>query len=231
MRIILLIAVVTLAGCGSPQEPTPGNGPNENAVRFFKGTSVLKADDDWPVMFRSGHLVMSVYPPVASKVKLEVENTKGEWSPMDRDASLAQETMVVVPYRVANISHAKSFAIDDEVAIVCKMIDWRDHNRMIGAVDDHRPDVDTASPVRVLAPVAGYLGGVVMNRPFKLAPGASVAGVAAFRLVDIEILLDGDGPDNLAFFARVTSSMTDDTAAAIVDIPATFVIPKKSAQN
>jgi len=223
MRLILLIAVALSAGCtNAPQSPPD---PNENTMQLFGDTVEIPTDTEWPVMVRSGHVVVSVYPPIASKVKLEVENTDGQWSPMDRESPLANETMVVVPYRVANVSNATSFAIDDSVTIICKLVDWRERQRYIGSIDHHKPDRDTASPMRVVAPADGYLGGIVQNRPYKLPPGASAAGAAVFRAVDIATLTDGDDR-NLAISCVVASDSTGNKAAVLVDIPASFAVPK-----
>jgi len=223
MRMIILIAFVMVAGCGkSPQTP---DDPNENTMQLFGDTVEIKTDTEWPVMVRSGHVVVSVYPPVTSKVKLEVENTDGQWSPMDQSDPLANETMIVVPYRVANVSHATSFAIDDSVTIICKLADWRDRKRHIGSIDHHKPEFDDSSPKRVVAPADGYLGGIVQNRPYKLPPGASAAGAAVFRAVDIATLTDGDDR-NLAISCVVASDSTGNKAALMVDIPASFVVPK-----
>ena len=167
---------------------------------------------------------MSVYPPVASKVKLEVENN-GEWSPMDREAELAQETMIVVPYRVSNISLKEAYKIDDRITVVCKLVDWRDNKYQIRSLDHHDPAVDTGSPMRIVAPADGYLGGVVEFRPFELAAGLSVAGAAVFRAADIDTLTGGDDR-NLAVACFAVSDSTGDQATAVVDIPAYFTIPK-----
>lgn len=223
MRIILLIAVVGIVGCS--KSPKPDVDPNENAAMTLEGTRAIKSDVNWPVMFTSGHLVVSVYPPVASKVKLEVENRKGDWSPMDQSDPLASEVMMVVAYRVSNISHKEAFAIDDTVTIVCKLVDWRNTDRFVGSLDYYSDGVTLGRPLRIVAPADGYLGGVVQLRPFELAAGRSVAGAAAFRAVDIATLSDGDDK-NLAVACFALSDSTGDQAAAVVDIPADFVVPK-----
>jgi len=217
MRMILLIAFVMVAGCGKPQTPVADEQPKPEAndssgVLLIDGTTIVETETTWPIVFRKGHLLVSVYPPVASKVKLEVENTKGEWSPMDQT-----DQMAVFPYRVVNASHAQAFAIEDSVKVVLSIVDWRDSTRQVRSIDNHDPKITRGRPVRVIAPADGYLDGIVQNRPYSLPPGKAVAGAAVFHLGD---LADFDeavgGGENVGIACSVESDSTGDVASAVI---------------
>lgn len=229
MRMMLLLAFAIASGCGEPRPPA---NPYENNIVLIGDTMMIKSESDWPMMFRNGHLVISVYPPVASKVKLEVEDADGKWSPISPDLPVAQETMVVVPYRVENISHRDAAKIDDSVLIACALLDWRETSAkqmkgLVKSIDYRKPQLYNGHQMRVVAPVTGHLSGVVQGRPFELGAGQSVAGAAAFFLVDIAELLDGDGEQNLAIGCFAKSLSTGDATEAYVDVPWDFVMPKK----